>query len=408
MRTVSQSELHLLESDHLQVYHRVDIQNWNRNWVQISAFKSEDFVKSVEVSASIEKATMSATITLRRETDETSGYSDKDIRSISPLVRGSVVDDEFRSLIFAGRGVRIWTAVTYPGAETMSRRLLFLGKIDDVQWGGDNSEVQIQCRDKGAFLLDAKAEKENDIFTNGQTVSPVQALQTILDQTYGAGFDTVISGNASVYEKSYNQINIPEGKSVLNIMKEVAEQRSLDIRYGFDDSGGLRLFVYEPDRDNDTPIYTVNKGDIKEVSRISVSDSEIFNVIGVPWEDNDGNTGIEKAENKKSIKRFGRRYKRISSEKSDTVQGPQEAQAMAESLAKDMGQITSVQQILMPMFWPIELNDYIEIQANGVHYTSNQQASVSGYRHKIAGGHGETILTLKGSPSGPTYLLRIE
>ncbi len=75
-----------------------------------------------------------------------------------------------------------------------------------------------------------------------------------------------------------------------------------------------------------------------------------------------------------------------------------EAQRMADALLADLSTPDLTQRSANKFFWPVQLGDLYRFEANGEHYSSDQDLAVYEYRHQIDGNRSMTELLCRGKP----------
>jgi hypothetical protein len=73
---------------------------------------------------------------------------------------------------------------------------------------------------------------------------------------------------------------------------------------------------------------------------------------------------------------------------------------LADAILSDLKDPPFLQEVQIPNFWPVQLGDYLKLEANDVHYDTDQYGSVNHIRHEITGGQMMTTLNVGGQPKG--------
>jgi hypothetical protein len=196
----------------------------------------------------------------------------------------------------------------------------------------------------------------------------------------------------------YNQSKI----HVLEALRAIATQIGWDVRYHWQaTTASFELMFFQPDRAKSTPDHTFEQTDYHKITRLSFARYNVRNVVTVDYEDSA--TGVRASvsvNNAASITKYGRRAMAFVLSSEDQINTSTEATLLANAALSDLKEPTADHGVAMPYFWPVQLGDLYRWTANDVHYSSNQDLAVVGFRHKITAKEASTTLTTRGTPAG--------
>jgi hypothetical protein len=396
VRTITTPQRTLLAGD-FAVHLRVEVQNTDLDWIDLSSFDGTNFVDFAEISEETDIPVAGFTVGLRRQVDGV---------SLAPLVEASPANlneiSEYSPLVTGGRLIRILTACTAPGASPISGdwKLMIVGKIDDVDFA--KPTVNLVCRDLGARLFDTFIEdvvayaepiEEGD---QGQPVEDVMAA--ILANNDVPGDPSLVTvGSPDFVIRPYRQEQMPVGEA----LRTLALQLGWDARYRFDASDNYNLTFYDPDRDNITPALTLPPSEYLDVSELRIGDADIRNKIRINYRNVEtgaiaSHTEIDAA----SVGLYGPRFMEISEAATSAIDTADEADRMAEAILSDLSAPYATHQIETTYLWPVQLHDIIALPENFVHYDTPQKMAVVGIRHRFEDGKGTTTIRGREKPAG--------
>lgn len=367
-----------------RVYLKIEIQDALDAWLDYSDYVNQDFQYLAEVSIDIDARIAQARLELIRES---SG------NSLAPLLNSD---------IDVGRGVRISAARIAAGTTPVAGdfKPLFAGSIDE--WGhpsvdGENDEnrLSLVARDGLADLMDRWVEEETD-YGSDDGVLLETAMQKILDD-WADGAQLYVPIGTSTNAGLYRQ----QKMSVLDALQQLADLIGWVIEYRWDSvSASWRITLYEPDRAPAATQWTFGPQDYFAVSQLHVARYDIRNAVTVRYTDANGVRDYYPAVDDTSIGKYGRRWMEIEEADDSPINSETMAQAMAEAALLDLAEPVANQEIVGPLFWPVQLGDFYEWLANAVHYDTDQEFGVTGYTHLIENGEGETRVRTRGRPAG--------
>jgi hypothetical protein len=399
MRSLTTREADLLQSSEYRAHFRVYFEDADGNMEEITNYEGRNWVESIEISTDIDAEGKSFTFNIKRNRNK---------RSFSPLMKGSpfnVVNELYKPKIFMGRKFLIEIALTGLNGtpEPEWWKVFERGYLNRVQFHSDPMVIQGSCDSSDLLRAYIKTERQY----GSETGQPVEnAMQQILDDNGKSEYDLVVptSPNWNIYPY------IQRKEKVYAALRELAHQIGWEVKPRFNNgTGDIELMLYEPERDPNDFVWSFTPGDYTDVRRLEMGIENIRNYVRVVYsdinvDDEDGNPGKRQAIERfdqDSIDAFGEIYMEISESSVGNINTATEAITLAENSLHDLKEPKADQQIETGFFYPIQLNDFVEFQPNGVHFDRIQKFGVVGYRHniKIEEGKLRTVLTTKGRPN---------
>ncbi len=401
MRTLSANHTFIYDTaKDRKVLARVKIEDGDGTLQDITDFKGNNWLVSVEWGEDVDNAVADATIEVQREL-----YND----SLAPFHETSRLNlnagGSYDQLLDLTREVVIEVAVIALEQTVASGDWVevFRGQIDKISFPGET--VKLSCRDQGATLQDTWIETEAAYGDASHTVAVEDAMQDILDDVLGGSAPTL-------YVPSSPSWNVTafasERQSLMDQLQLLADQIGWSVRYAWDSgTSAFRLTLAEFDRSKTVADYTFAADDYYEVTQADVDLTSIRNAIAVTVETGDtdaSSTAIivnVTRTDATSITRYGRRFMAIQLAATSNIDTTAEANAVADACLADLKDPIVYQTVAMPFFHAVQLGDLYTFTANNVHFTSDQDLAVTGYRHRIDEESAETEVTVKGAaPSG--------
>jgi hypothetical protein len=395
-RTYTELERALLASAHFGVHVKVELTDQQGDWVDVTALSGRDYLIGARWSRTIDTPVMSGTLTLSRS-----------VRGLSivPTIVGSAVNyndaDVFEAFIHGGQRVRISTAITAAGELPLGGdwREVFLGKVDDPEWGGTPNTMVLAISDIGSYLVSKQIAEARPYSTDDGV--PVQTImQQILDDNESAALGPIVlytpinpGWNIRKYEQQ-------AGVSVLDALRALASQIGWDVRFMYDAAGVFRLTFWSPDRAKVDPDSTFGPDEYFELPTVGENTSDIRNHIVVRFIDHDtGEAMFAEYRDEESIDTYDEQYMEVAEDASSNIDSMVEAQQMADAIGSDLSTPYLSQRMRTTYAWFVELADLHEYVANDVHYDTNQKLAVVTIEHELSRTGYTTIVGVRGKPS---------
>jgi hypothetical protein len=281
--------------------------------------------------------------------------------------------------------------------------LIFRGDIDAVAWQHD--PMELRCRDHGADLQDQWVEDGRlHEYSTSSTSGLHQVVQDILDDWTTPAPTLLVHPTTPTFIFDEGPFIIGDTRPVLDVCRELVDQIGYDFRYYWSSSGAdYQLTLRDPDRDSTAaPASTFGADRYNDVTMLEIDRTLVRNVVQVSYYDLDVSTEAQTvtAENTSSQDRFGRRWMLITESTDSQINSSGEALTFAQALVDDLAFPIAGQEVDMDLWWPVQIGDAYRWKGNDVHYSTDQDLAVTGFRHELAAERHRTLMRVRGSPAG--------
>ncbi len=238
--------------------------------------------------------------------------------------------------------------------------------------------------------------------------SPLAAIEdvmdAILDAQFGSGaYPLTVVGTPDFGIEEYELGNV----SVLAALRALANLQGWNLHWRWDATAspaGYYLTYWEPvrnavDLSGYAPDWTFGPDDYYDVQRISLNPRGIRNKGEVHYTDSDGVEQVVSDTRSSSVAKYGTRFIRLD-QRGGSIRTSAQATTLLTAVLDDLEDPPVEQVVEAPFFWPIELGDMYRFSANGVHYSTDQDLGVVGYRHELSRGRKRTFIEVAGKPAG--------
>lgn len=372
-------------------------------WIDMTTLYGYDWVNSTTITDNVDNPTATAEILLKRSIFN---------YVLSPLVANSKANVS-GVLVDVYKKIRVSVAVMPVRATPSSGDYvqIFIGRISSVDWAADL--ITLECRDLGGDLIDLWLETIMVLCTSATAVQTV--MQTILT---AAG--ALVSQTFTLYSPNgsggtpYNPSDAPgwninptvstqpnqQIMPVLTALQTLADQLGWSVKYRWQaNTSAYQLVLFNP-RAGVTSLRSFASNQYFSVDSLTVAQQDIRNYCVVTYYDNNGQPQSVVSQNATSITKYGRKYMRVAEELTSQLATSTDAQKMADAAINDLALPIMLQQVRMPLFWPVETGDTYTFKANGIHYDSDQLLSVYEWKHELTPDKASTTLSLRGKPVG--------
>lgn len=386
-RTTTASEAAILTKRNQAVYLRVYVdEDGLGNFVDLATLIGRDWVVSARWGENVDSPVSTAQIGLIRESYD---------NSLSPLMTASRFNQPAKKLEVS-REIRVYTATRTHGEDFVEDlneyELVFQGVIDEIDFGGSQSNISLNCRDLGAVLQDTFIEVQRE---TGPDDLPAVIQQILTDN--GLGSITLFTPVAPTFTiNKYLQRKEP----VFDAIRKLAQMIGWDIRYRWDNgTASFRLTLFEPDRSKTVPDFTLGADRYDDLTKLKVSRTRIRNVVEVTYGPNEQQRTTVQLSDASSISRYGRRFMELTEASSSEIDTVTEATAMAQAALDDLKEPDAEASAQLDYFFPVQTGDLIRFTANGTHFDVDQDLAVVSYGHQIDNRGAKTSMVLRGKPS---------
>lgn len=414
MRTISAQQQKILESQGARAHLRIDtyiedisalllesgddllLETGDRilldatgsGWIDWTQLLGRDWVVSADWGETLDEPGLNASIELHYR-----HYVD----SASPYTLGT----RLSGYLNLYQRIRIYTAIMpdeqmAPGSGDW--QLMFDGRIDTINLG--EATAVLSCRDAiTALIIDRQREADGLIATQAME----SFIQAILDNSLSTDAPTLYTPTSPSFTiLSYNV----EPMSVAEAIRDVYLYIGWDCRPKWRSSTSqFELTLYDPDRTKASADYTFDADRYLTIDQCGIDIANIRNVVVVWYWDGtttNGTKAVPKSITRTdtaSIAAYGRRWMEITEAQTSALDTPTEVQAFADAILSDLAQPDMTFSVQAPYFWPIELNDLYDFEADGLRFSATQRLAVESYRHTIsADGDASTSIQVSGKP----------
>ena len=378
MRTVTAGETTVLQTASYDTHLKVEIED------DVGAFQSfstldGDVVMRCEISKHEDEPVARCTFAVWRNNE--SG------ESLVPLFTTGA----WAGLFDIAREIKVSAAAVASAASVGAGdwKLLFHGVIDE--YDASSNPMTGSARDKiGSVVADRWVETE----TEYASASMKTTMQAILDGHGGS--ETLYGANPGFTMLEYVQ----QKQGVLEALNVIARLIGYKVEPRWDNTAGaFQLQLRQPARTATTAEWTFSESDYIDITELAVSRHSIRNVISVLYtETSSGDRDEIISSSTDSIAKYGRQWMQFDEGADSSIDTSAEATTLADAARDDLKEPVANHEIKTFLFWPVQLGDYYQFNANAVHFTANQKFGVVGFRHVFENGHGYTYIKTRDTP----------
>ncbi|MFY1829141.1 hypothetical protein ACN47A_24695 [Myxococcus fulvus] len=383
----------------IQTFIRVRLRNRDNQDVDLSNLLGFDWILDATWTQALDAPVGTATVTLRRHGNGI---------SISPMAVDSPVNAPspllYDPLLREGRTIRI-DVMTVPlsTGPYATWREAFYGRVDDVELPEDGETIVLACRDWTGHLQDVNLKQEH---TFGGGVGGT-AVQTVMHNILGSeglwDFGPYCPVDPLWQLGPFKQATMP----LMDALQDLAGQLGWDLRLRWrDDTHGYAFTLAEPERGTTTPVWVFGDESYSDMS-VTRRLGDIRNSVRVVYADSNdrdaGGNGKRKTvvvSNSASIVTYGERWAEIVEASTSNINTEVEAQRLAWAFIQDLSEAALEISVTTPLWWHLELGDYVEIRPDGINLDRPERLAVESIEHTVSADKGAgTKLTLRGRPS---------
>lgn len=399
MRTTTTAEDHALQLEERTTHARVLIDNSSGSPIDITDLAGRNWLISFRVNRSIDDPVPTAELVLGQRDD---GWNMSSLMSSSPI----------SDLCELGHDVVIQVQVTGAGVEAdpSAWQAIFFGQIDEMSWTGET--VTLTCADD--IMRDLRDTFAAAELTYGSTggVAAETVIQDILDDN---GLSAITLQTPTSPSWSISPAFFLEKQSVLDGVRLIAGMIGWDVvSRWLNSASGWRLVFEAPDRTKSTPDLTLGPGLYEMTRRISLGMSEIRNKV-IVWYPNGSNLDYQGRQQMATVNNshmasavqtiasnsqseYGIKLMEIVYESSSAIDSQAEAIDLAEAAIYDLAEPTMDMEVQIPFWWPLQIRDLLEFEADNINFDSDQQLAVDALEHVFEAGSAYTSVVVSGKP----------
>lgn len=398
MRTTTAGEDTTNAAADFDVHGRVEYEDPDGNMVDLTAFKSTNWVVQGRWGETIDQPVLAGDLLLAEyQEDASETLSMYPLNEASDINRNAVA--AYAPFLHPNRDIDIKVAVVNPGVTPSAGdwKTLVEG-VTDRWYRAGGKTVGVRFRDRiGAQLASRWVETPTEYGTDaGRALESV--IQDILD-AWAPGITLVTIGSPSFLIPTYEQQRMP----VLTAIRALAQERGWDLRVRWNDgAAAMRLTLYEPNRTASVPDVTFAPGRIISVDRLELGREWVRNAIITSYPHSSSPKTTTDAT---SITDYGRQPLFIDLGPRSPIDTDAEAVTFNNAVLSDLKDPIVEQRIEKMFFWPVELGDYYGFNALDPLTSTTQEFGVTEYEQRLDATDGAKFITrtrigVRGKPAG--------
>lgn len=395
-RSFSTAQEDVLNSKKYDVYTLLEVEDSTGAFIDIGTLGGANWFQGARWDWSIDQPVPEITLQVRRDQGPSTG------ESLAPLDEDSTFNrnaaSAYAPLLDVGREIRFYTAAVAPGSAapaTSELDWVFQGEIDTVKW--PKSPIEVVARTLIMSRLNDQWIETVTNYGSGAGVAIETVMQSILDDhtDLGITLSVPISPGFNI-SPEYEQ----QKENVLDALTTLAQLIGWQIREVFSSTEWV-LELSEPRRTatSSETDWIFGADDYYDVQAMELGRSDVRNAVSVLFGPT-SSRGSVLVESTASIDNFGRRWMEIEEGVNSAVDTSSEAATLANSVLSDLDEPPARHEIEVPYWWPGELGDYYEFEANGIHYSVDQFFGVYGLSHILERTRHRTVVRVRGQPAG--------
>lgn len=395
MRTATSAELTRLSAQTFNVAVKVELEDQTGAWRDITSWNGANYFQSANWSRLLDQPVMSGTVTLLRSI---AGNSIAPGVTLSPLNQSGGVYSPF---IRGGQKIRISTACTDAGVAPVAGdwKEVFLGRVDNPDWGGKPNTLSIGISDQGGWLVQTQIQDVKTYSTDAGV--PVETImQQILDDNQSAKLGRVVLYTPT--SPGWNIRTFQQAQTnVLDAVRTLAQQIGWDVRFQYDAANAFRLTFFQPQRTKTVADYTFGPNVYFDVTPVKLNTDDIRNVIRVKFVDKTtGAVGQSVASDPVSIAKYDTKFMEMSFDSTSNIDTQTEADTLTAAVLSDLSNPLVDQTMRSTYFWVADLGDLYGFTSNGEIFDVTNKLAVVGIEHSLSREKSESSIQVRGVPAG--------
>lgn len=394
--------------------------------IELTDFRGQDWVQSVEVSDNIDATCSTAKLNIFRNVFNNSlapemdasplNLFDDNVPSPGYLERpnpGAPGPDDLTvsAALDNWRLVEIFAARVPMGATPASYewQSIFKGRIDKFDWASD--VIQVTLRDQAGVLEDMTIENEGISYA---APAPGTALVTAVNAMIAAEWKALNPAAAPVLVAPYPPATMlidpweVQFQSFMDQVLPLSDMIGWSLKYKWNPfTLAWEWTLFDPHRLRESVDGVFEPEDVLQYQTMQQDITSVRNVVRIGYEDDNGairaKTRFEHdlpPYSQTSMQQYGRRFISISEKTTTQINNDAEATAMADAILYDLLIPYADKAVTMKCFFEIEVGDRYSFLANGVHYDSTFTGSVVSVSHRFSQDQkATTVVQLRGRPA---------
>lgn len=312
--------------------------------------------------------------------------------------------------VYATKGAYVWSSTLAPLAlgdlvvPSDAKKNTHFYRVTTVV-GPQNTGEPVWPTGSGATVASGGVTFTESGLTNLTTGLAVESLiQQILNDNGLGSFATLQTPvSPSWMVKPFLQ----DRSSVWDACARLADQIGWSLRFQWSASlGRFELHLTQPDRSATTPNRTFTADEERDLTEVGVAIFDIRNAVQVTYADSSARSSagiaprrIVQVVDTASVTKYGRRFLEVQEADTSNLDTNTEASRMANAILADLKDplVSVAYQCACDPF--LEVNDLVQLPADGLRWSSAQTLAVQGYTHSITSSEASTTLKLRGKPA---------
>lgn len=396
------------------VYHLVSIKDGAGVERDVSALEGLDFLAGVQGGWSVDDATETATISLKRQVDEL---------SVSPLIPNVLNITNYTTganspLIDQGRQVNVYCGriPLFVDAEPGDLILKYQGTVDAYDVGAD--PVSLECRDLAAYVIDDVMESDVSLPTTigiGGCGTKAAPLENLIQDTLNKMHENIPTlwteepANLCMFRAEV------ERGPFMEKIRDFAGVKGWDVKTRFDpNTSTFRLGLFDPGRSRVDQDGVLSRRDYEGVKRYGISRINVRNIIrgnvltapdGTDAEGLDeeleGVLTFVQVNDLASQTKYGKRFMDIQQDSTAFIRGKPALTTMLGAALADLKDPTIEGSSAASNLFELEQHDILTLQGSRPVFAADGVVSVTSLKWDIAPdmGFSVTDMGLRGTPT---------
>ena len=391
MITMTAREEEVIQKQYYDVHHKVLVEDPNGNFVDLSDLDGMDWIISISGESDVDNMINTMTLEINRNIYK---------KSLATYMNSSKYNED-GPLVYLNREIILQIAITdineSPDPEWWFT--YFDGYIDEIV--STSNPMRIECRDL-AGRLTAFIEEEHNYGSDEEEVLLEDIIEDILRDNgftdFADDLQTPVESEWAILEYTQRKESVKD--AINTLIREIGW--SFRFKY-FRADNKWKPVLYEPDRTPAQEDWTFSSNDYYDVNELSVGVTGVRNAVRINfYEDGEVKDYLFDSDSA-SIGLYERQYMEVSEEATSEIANTTIAQRFLDAILADLSEPKINHEIELPFFPFVELQDYYKFLANFIHYDSDQDLAVVGYRWEISDGRCRTWIATRGKPISGFY-----
>lgn len=277
---------------------------------------------------------------------------------------------------------------------------VFSGRINRI----DSAQDLLTFTATGPAAITGTQWIEEETEYGSEDGRPIQAVMRDILSDWGGGIKLVVPKSPGFAVTRYKQ----QPMSVQDALQRLAALIGWIIIVKEIEGTDWLAFI-DPERRRTDPQWAFRPHDYYDVARLDLALEGIRNAVTIRYVDGNGDVQSVKAENRRSIERYGRLWMEITEGDESPIDTAKEARLMLHAMVGDpndpdddgdLAAPHAEQAITTKFFWPAEVGDLYRFAPNGVHYKDPQKWAAISFEHLLTREEDSTTITVRGQPTG--------